>query len=69
MTSGWGRWDGNCKPVLVSFSAQVCKCTNERVPHFNARLFLENKEEIGKVDVPWTNLVGSFFFAVPPTQA
>eukprot|EP00933_Yihiella_yeosuensis_P004032 TRINITY_DN1077_c0_g1_i1.p1 TRINITY_DN1077_c0_g1~~TRINITY_DN1077_c0_g1_i1.p1 ORF type:complete len:171 (-),score=70.26 TRINITY_DN1077_c0_g1_i1:252-764(-) len=28
----------------------VLKCTNERIPHFNARLFLENKEEIGKVD-------------------
>merc|ERR1719359_208633 len=28
----------------------ICKCTNERVPHFNARIFLENKEEIGKVD-------------------
>eukprot|EP00931_Biecheleriopsis_adriatica_P043096 TRINITY_DN2462_c1_g1_i3.p1 TRINITY_DN2462_c1_g1~~TRINITY_DN2462_c1_g1_i3.p1 ORF type:complete len:176 (-),score=58.23 TRINITY_DN2462_c1_g1_i3:106-633(-) len=28
----------------------VFKCTNERIPHFNARIFLENKEEIGKID-------------------
>mmetsp|Transcript_49737 Transcript_49737/g.89315 ORF Transcript_49737/g.89315 Transcript_49737/m.89315 type:complete len:224 (+) Transcript_49737:71-742(+) len=28
----------------------VIKCTNERIPHFNARIFLENKEEIGKID-------------------
>ena len=31
--------------------SQVCRCTIERVPQFNARLFLENKEQIGKVDV------------------
>ena len=44
----------------VSFDAlplEVCKCTNERVPHFNARLFLENKEEIGKVDASWLSVV------------
>ncbi|CAE8677293.1 unnamed protein product, partial [Polarella glacialis] len=34
----------NCEDELI------IKCTNERIPHFNARLFLENKEEIGKVD-------------------
>ncbi|CAK0865246.1 unnamed protein product, partial [Prorocentrum cordatum] len=28
----------------------VCKCTNNMVPHFNARNFFENKEQIGKVD-------------------
>ena len=28
----------------------VCKCTNEKVPYFNAPVFLENKSQIGKVD-------------------
>jgi hypothetical protein len=28
----------------------VCKCTNEKIPHFNAPVFLENKQQIGKVD-------------------
>lgn len=30
----------------------VCKCTTEenKVPYFNAPVFLENKEQIGKVD-------------------
>lgn len=28
----------------------VCKCTNEKIPYFNAPLFLENKQQIGKVD-------------------
>ena len=28
----------------------VCKCTNEKVPYFNAPIFLENKQQIGKVD-------------------
>eukprot|EP00403_Amphidinium_massartii_P018361 CAMPEP_0178430894 /NCGR_PEP_ID=MMETSP0689_2-20121128/31556_1 /TAXON_ID=160604 /ORGANISM="Amphidinium massartii, Strain CS-259" /LENGTH=179 /DNA_ID=CAMNT_0020052767 /DNA_START=1 /DNA_END=540 /DNA_ORIENTATION=+ len=28
----------------------VCKSTNERIPHFNARIFLENNEEIGRVE-------------------
>merc|ERR1719272_2605713 len=28
----------------------VMKCTNARIPMFNARVFLDNKEEIGKVD-------------------
>ena len=28
----------------------VCKCTNENVPYFNAPVFLENKQQIGKVD-------------------
>ena len=42
--------------MLLPQVLKVCKCTNERVPHFNARLFLENKEEIGKVDAPWLKL-------------
>lgn len=28
----------------------VCKSTNEKVPYFNAPIFLENKTPIGKVD-------------------
>ncbi|KAJ1877261.1 H/ACA snoRNP pseudouridylase subunit [Coemansia sp. RSA 486] len=28
----------------------VCKSTNEKVPYFNAPIFLENKTQIGKVD-------------------
>ena len=28
----------------------VCRCTNEKVPYFNAPVYLENKTPIGKVD-------------------
>lgn len=28
----------------------VCKSTNEKIPYFNAPIFLENKSQIGKVD-------------------
>ena len=28
----------------------VCKCTNEKVPYFNAPVYLENKQQIGKID-------------------
>jgi H/ACA ribonucleoprotein complex subunit 1 len=28
----------------------ICKSTNEKIPYFNAPIFLENKEQIGKVD-------------------
>lgn len=46
-----------CKDELV------CKCTlEEKVPYFNGRLFLENMEEIGKVDEilgPIRSFVGS----------
>ena len=28
----------------------VCKCTNEKIPYFNAPVYLENKAQIGKVD-------------------
>lgn len=35
----------SCKEELV------CKCTmNEQVPYFNGRVFLQNKQEIGKID-------------------
>ena len=50
--AGW--WDVELRlfPALLG-QLEVCRCTNERVPHFNARIFLENKEHIGNVDVPW----------------
>ena len=28
----------------------ICKCTLEDVPYFNAPIYLENKQQIGKVD-------------------
>ncbi|KAK8810768.1 hypothetical protein WA158_007343 [Blastocystis sp. Blastoise] len=28
----------------------VCKCTNTKIPYFNAPVYLENKTKIGKVD-------------------
>ena len=28
----------------------VCKSTNEKIPYFNAPIYLENKQQIGKVD-------------------
>lgn len=28
----------------------VCKCTNEKIPYFNAPVYLENKQSVGKVD-------------------
>lgn len=28
----------------------VCQCTNEKIPYFNAPIYLENKSQIGKVD-------------------
>ena len=29
---------------------RVCKSTNEKIPYFNAFIYLENKTQIGKVD-------------------
>ena len=28
----------------------VCKCPNEKIPYFNAPIYLENKQQVGKVD-------------------
>jgi len=28
----------------------VLKCTNEKIPYFNAPLYFENKQQVGKVD-------------------
>ena len=43
------------------------KCTNAKVPHFNARMFLENKEEVGKVDEIF-GPINSFYFSVKPSE-
>ena len=39
-----GQYLHNCEGDLV------CKGTNDKVPYFNAPLYLENKSQIGKVD-------------------
>lgn len=31
-------------------SEMLCKSTNEKIPHFNASIYLENKQKIGKVE-------------------
>ncbi|KAG0411859.1 hypothetical protein HPB47_010997 [Ixodes persulcatus] len=42
----------------------VCKVTEERVPFFNAPLYLENKQQIGKVDEIF-GPIKDFFFIDP----
>ena len=39
-----GTYSHGCENQLV------CKATNEMVPYFNAGVFLENKQQVGKVD-------------------
>lgn len=41
----------------------ICKCTNARVPQFNARIFLENKEHIGNLDEIF-GPINDFMFSV-----
>jgi len=41
----------------------VLKCTNENVPYFNAPIFLENKQQIGKVDEIFGPIT-EFYFSV-----
>ncbi|VEU20148.1 DEKNAAC100927 [Brettanomyces naardenensis] len=45
----------------------VCKSTNEKVPYFNAPIYLENKTEIGKVD-EILGPVNEVLFTVKPTE-
>merc|ERR1719253_1143600 len=52
-----GEFQHDCENEMI------CKCTNERIPHFNARIFLENKEEVGKVDEIF-GPINSFYFSV-----
>ena len=39
----------------------VCRCTNEKVPYFNAGVYLENKTPIGKVDEIFGAVTESMF--------
>ncbi|XP_071494168.1 H/ACA ribonucleoprotein complex subunit 1-like [Diadema antillarum] len=39
----------------------VCHGTNEKIPYFNAPIFLENKQQIGKVDEIFGHLTDYFF--------
>merc|ERR1712204_108 len=41
----------------------IVKCTNSRVPHFNARIFLENKEQVGNLDEIF-GPINHYFFSV-----
>ena len=41
----------------------VIKCTNENVPYFNAPIYLENKQQIGKVDEIFGPIT-EFYFSV-----
>lgn len=40
----------------------VYQSTNEKIPHFNAPIFLENKSQIGKLD----EILGPINQVVPP---
>lgn len=44
-------------------SELVVKCTNESVPYFNAPVYLENKQQIGKVDEIF-GPINDFMFSV-----
>nr|VZH92203.1 unnamed protein product [Spirometra erinaceieuropaei] len=39
----------------------VCSLTNEKIPYFNAPLYLENKEQIGKIDEIFGPIKNSLF--------
>ncbi|XP_033119048.1 H/ACA ribonucleoprotein complex subunit 1-like [Anneissia japonica] len=39
----------------------VCKGTNEKIPYFNAPIYLENKSQIGKVDEIFGHLMDYYF--------
>ena len=45
----------------------VCKSTNDKVPHFNAPIYLENKQQIGKVD-EILGPINKVFFTVKPVD-
>eukprot|EP00397_Hematodinium_sp_SG-2012_P047804 GEMP01054511.1.p1 GENE.GEMP01054511.1~~GEMP01054511.1.p1 ORF type:complete len:169 (+),score=53.52 GEMP01054511.1:58-564(+) len=56
---GAPRWEDDTPPDYVEVIGEVMhpaedelvlKCTHQRIPMFNARIFLENKEQIGKLD-------------------
>lgn len=41
----------------------VCKATNEKVPYFNAPIYLENKSQVGKVDEIF-GAMNNYYFSV-----
>lgn len=45
----------------------ICKSTNEKVPYFNAPIYLENKTQVGKVD-EILGPVNEVFFTVKPSE-
>ncbi|ESX00210.1 hypothetical protein KL919_005087 [Ogataea angusta] len=45
----------------------VCKSINEKIPYFNAPIFLENKTQVGKVDEILGPL-NEVFFTVKPSE-
>lgn len=67
---GWQRDEGPPEQVVEigeflhpSEDDLVCKCTNEKIPYFNAPVFLENKQQIGKVDEIF-GPIRDFYFSV-----
>jgi H/ACA ribonucleoprotein complex subunit 1 len=36
--------------MFPSESELMCKCTQDKIPYFNAPIYLENKSQIGKVE-------------------
>jgi rRNA processing protein Gar1 len=42
----------------------VCRNTNEKIPYFNAPVYLENKQQIGKVDEIFGSITESVSFNV-----
>ena len=82
LTSQWLRWfcgsthTHTHTPELGSFlhpceGDLVCKGSNEKIPYFNAPLYLENKSQIGKVDDifgPMHNYVSSMVI-IPPSES
>eukprot|EP00892_Ulva_mutabilis_P006972 jgi/Ulvmu1/4647/UM002_0378.1 len=39
----------------------ICKLTNEKIPYFNAPIFLENKSQVGKVEEIFGKIQGVMF--------
>lgn len=56
-----GYFDYACQDDLV------CKVTIQDVPYFNAPIFLENKEQIGKIDEIFGNL-RDYYVTIKPGE-
>lgn len=57
-----GYFDYACQDDLV------CKVTIQDVPYFNAPIFLENKEQIGKIDEIFGNL-RDYYVTIKPGES